>query len=74
MASENLQLWTCPRGSGKRLLMRTLRLRNRPRSTYEYANRIGAGAFDYDFGALDGLDNPLTRTYDDAAYVPTLAL
>lgn len=25
-------------------------------------NRIGAGAFDYDFGALDDADNPLTKS------------
>ena len=25
--------------------------------------RIGAGAFEYDFGALDDTDNPLTRSY-----------
>ena len=27
--------------------------------------RIGAGAFDYDFGALDEADNPLTKSYTD---------
>ena len=27
--------------------------------------RIGAGAFDYDFGALDETDNPLTKSYTD---------
>ena len=26
------------------------------------------GAFDYEFGALDGLDNPLTKSYTDLAY------
>ena len=28
-----------------------------------YFNRIGAGGFDYDFGALDDADNPLTKSY-----------
>jgi len=27
------------------------------------SQRIGAGAFDYDFGALDETDNPLTKSY-----------
>jgi len=26
------------------------------------------GAFDYEFGALDDLDNPLTKSYTDLAY------
>jgi len=26
------------------------------------------GAFDYEFGALDNLDNPLTKSYTDLAY------
>ena len=30
--------------------------------------RIGAGAFDYDFGALDEADNPLTKSYTDIMY------
>ena len=30
--------------------------------------RIGAGAFDYDFGALDDSDNPLTKSYSDIMY------
>ena len=30
--------------------------------------RIGAGAFDYDFGALDDADNPLTKSYADLMY------
>lgn len=30
---------------------------------YPPLNRIGAGAFDYDFGALDDVDNPLTKSY-----------
>jgi len=25
--------------------------------------RVGAGAFEYDFGALDETDNPLTKSY-----------
>ena len=29
----------------------------------EYLERIGAGAFEYDFGALDDADNPLTKSY-----------
>ena len=27
-----------------------------------------SGAFDYDFGALDDLDNPLTKSYTDLVY------
>jgi len=27
------------------------------------SGRIGAGAFEYDFGALDDTDNPLTKSY-----------
>ena len=30
--------------------------------------RIGAGAFEYDFGALDDADNPLTKSYLGLAY------
>ena len=30
--------------------------------------RIGAGAFDYDFGALDDTDNLLTKSYTDIMY------
>ena len=30
--------------------------------------RIGSGAFDYDFGALDGADNPLTKSYTNVMY------
>ena len=30
-----------------------------------FISRIGAGAFDYDFGALDETDNPLTKSYTD---------
>ena len=30
--------------------------------------RIGAGAFDYDFGALDDADNPLTKSYTNVMY------
>jgi len=30
--------------------------------------RIGTGAFDYDFGALDGADNPLAKSYTNVMY------
>lgn len=30
--------------------------------------RFPSGAFDYEFGALDGLDNPLTKSYTDIVY------
>ena len=30
--------------------------------------RIGAGAFEYDFGALDDADNPLAKSYTDIMY------
>ena len=30
--------------------------------------RIGAGAFDYDFGALDDTDNPFTKSYTNVLY------
>jgi hypothetical protein len=36
--------------------------------------RIGAGAFQYDFGALDGSDNILARTYSGMRYVSALTL
>jgi hypothetical protein len=28
-----------------------------------------SGAFDYEFGAMDGLDNPLTKSYTDLMYL-----
>ena len=31
-------------------------------------NSFTSGAFDYDFGALDNLDNPLTKSYIDLVY------
>ena len=31
-------------------------------------NRIGAGAFEYEFGALDDADNPLAKSYADLMY------
>ena len=30
--------------------------------------RIGAGALDYDFGALDDMDNPFTKSYMNLVY------
>ena len=30
--------------------------------------RIGAGALDYDFGALDDADNPFTKSYTNLVY------
>lgn len=33
-----------------------------------YLNRVGAGAFEYDFGALDDADNPLTKSYMNLMY------
>ena len=30
--------------------------------------RIGAGAFEYDFGALDDADNQLAKSYTDIMY------
>ena len=30
-----------------------------------HLKRIGAGAFEYDFGALDDSDDPLTKSYTD---------
>jgi len=40
------------------------------RTTHELISpkRIGAGAFDYDFGALDGIDNPFTKSYTNLVY------
>ena len=32
---------------------------------------IGAGAFDYNFGALDDTDNPFTKSYMNLMYVHT---
>lgn len=45
--------------------MRTSYLCNEPRSTHKDANRIGAGAFEYEFGALDDSENLLAQTYLD---------
>jgi len=59
-------------GSAKRLLTRASQLYHIPYSTYEQANRIGTGAFEYDFGALEDSDNLLTRTYSNLVYVSTL--
>lgn len=33
-----------------------------------YFNRVGAGAFEYDFGALDDADNALTKSYMNLMY------
>ena len=33
-----------------------------------YLKRIGAGAFEYDFGALDGTGNPFTKSYTNLLY------
>ena len=33
-----------------------------------FLKRIGAGAFEYDFGALDGADNPLAKSYQNLMY------
>jgi len=37
-----------------------------------FYGRIGAGAFEYDFGALDDTDNPLTKSYSNlmCGYLP----
>ena len=60
-------------GSAKRLSMRASQLYNIPYcSTHEHANRIGSGAFEYEFGALEDSDNLLTRTYSNFVYVSTL--
>ena len=42
----------------------------KPRTNGELTSqRIGAGAFEYDFGALDDTDNPLTKSYQNLMYV-----
>jgi len=33
-----------------------------------HLKRVGAGAFEYDFGALDDADNPLTKSYMNLMY------
>ena len=43
-----------------------------PYPTYELVSRIGMGAFEYEFGALDGLDNPLAKTYSNLLYAFTI--
>lgn len=48
----------------KLLLTRTRYLHNGLCSTHEHANRVGAGAFEYEFGALEDSDNQLVQTYD----------
>ena len=64
---------TFTHGSKRQLLTRMLCPCNDPRFTHKHVNRIGTGAFEYDFGALDNSDNPLARTYGNIAYVSTLA-
>jgi len=29
--------------------------------------------FDYDFGAVEGTENPLTKSYEDLAYEPLMS-
>ena len=43
----------------------------RPQTNGDLLKRIGAGAFGYDFGALDDTDNPLTKSYQNLVYVTT---
>jgi hypothetical protein len=54
--------------------MRTLRLQRYPYPTHEPASRIGTAAFEYEFGALDGSDNPLAKTYSNLLYVSIIRL
>ena len=55
-------------------MMRTLHLSRRPYPTHELASRIGTGAFEYEFGALDGSDNLLANTYSNLLRVSTTQL
>ena len=52
--------------------MRTLQLLRYSYLTHEVAIRIGMGAFEYEFGALDGSGNPLAKTYSNLSHVPTI--
>ena len=52
--------------------MRMLYLPRYPHPFHELASRIGTGAFEYEFGALDDSDNPLAKTYSNLLYVSTL--
>ena len=54
--------------------MRTLYLPKCPHPAHQFMNRIGTGAFEYEFGALDGSDNPLTKTYSNLLHVSTIQL
>jgi hypothetical protein len=54
--------------------MRTLHLLRRPYPAHELASRIGTGAFEYEFGALDGSDDLLAKTYSNLLHVSTAQL
>ena len=54
--------------------MRTSKHPRYPYLTHELATRIGAGAFEYEFGAVDGSDNPLTKSYFNLGHVSTIQL
>jgi hypothetical protein len=54
--------------------MRMLYLPRYPHPIHELASRIGTGAFEYEFGALDDSDNPLAKTYYNLLYVSTTQL
>ena len=53
----------CIHGFPRRPWTRTSYLYLQLHSIHDGAGRIGAGALDYDFGALDDADNTLARTY-----------
>lgn len=74
-APMNPRSLTSTHGWKKQLLTRMLRLCGDPQYPHDCANRIGAGAFEYEFGALDDSDNLLAQTYRNLLYVsfdPTL--
>ena len=52
--------------------MRMLQLKGYPYLTHELASRIGMGAFEYEFGALDGSSNLLAKTYLNLLHVLTI--
>jgi hypothetical protein len=59
-------------GLAKQLSMRMLQPQGYPYLTHELASRIGMGAFEYEFGALDGSGNLLAKTYLNLLYVLTI--
>jgi len=48
--------------------MRTWGVKDRAYNTHGFEPSIGAGVFEYEFGALDGIDNKFAKSYMNLAY------